>query len=105
MIDESGTYAPDIAEALDGLSTRALRRHAERNVALGTHLEMERELVVHIGRHVGSDEPEISPPPRLALHGHAIAGSVRSTRVTACEYRSQTVASSRRCLRPAAVIV
>jgi hypothetical protein len=85
VIDEHGAHASDVAEAFDCFVTRIFRRHTESDVTFDAHLEVEGELVVNVGGDVGPHEPEISPPPWRALRDHAIAGSARSTRVTACE--------------------
>src|SRR6185503_17799746 len=97
-------HALDVTVAGQGVGARALRCHAEREVALLAHRDVELELLVHVRGDVATQESQVACPA-AAPAGHAIAGAARSTRVTACEYFSHTVASFRRCFRPAAVIV
>ena len=70
VVDERGAHVRDVAEALGRFAACVVGRHAERDVPLDAHLEVERELVVDVGRHVGTEESretEIAAPARRAL--------------------------------------
>ena len=106
VVHERVTHERDVAKAAKRFAPRIVRRHAERDVALDAHRDVELELLVDVGGDVGASEAQVASPAwNVRFLGHASDGAARSTRVTAWEYRSHTVASLRRCLRPAAVIV
>ena len=87
VVDENIAHRVELAETLLGFAARVVGRHPERDVALGAHVEVERQLVVDVDARVRPAKAEIAAPARRAsgVATHVTAGSVRSTRVTACE--------------------
>ena len=57
----------DVSEAAQRFITRRRGRQALGPELLDAHLEMERELVVHVGGRVGTPEAQISAPERECL--------------------------------------
>ena len=102
----------DIAEAAQRFVTCGRRRQALRAELLDAHLEMERELVVHVGCRVGTPEAQIPAPERSACperawrvewaHDTGCCLALR-TRATACAKPDQMSAFLSSCLRPSAV--
>src|SRR5688572_20714784 len=105
MIDEDVADGFHGAETLERLAPRVIGGHAATDVVLHAHVDVKRELIVHVGGDIRLREAQVTQPAwsRRPI-AHARAGAARSTRVTACEYRIQTAASLRRCFRPSPVI-
>jgi hypothetical protein len=76
-----------VAEARPRGPARLGGGEAARLVVALAHLQVEAELVVHVGVDVGPPEAEVASPERLAHEGlarrQAIAGAARSACVTA----------------------
>lgn len=74
----------DVAEAAQCIAACLPGWHAEGEVALDAHGDVELQLIVDVGGRVGTNEAQVPPPARrFATTGHEIAGSACSTRVTA----------------------
>jgi hypothetical protein len=96
VVDQVATNHRHVAEAHSRLSPGVRLRHPHRHVSPDREIEVKLNLIIDFGRDIARSN---------ALLFHTTAGSARSTRVTACEYRNHTEASLRRCLRPAWVSV
>src|SRR5690606_31254064 len=76
----------EVAQPLQRPPPRLLRRETRGEVLLLPHLEVEAQLVLDVRVGIRAPEPQVAAPARRLSHRRPpqpIAGSARSTRVTA----------------------
>ena len=91
-------YGVDVAELTQGFTPSRVGRPSRGDETLRTHLEVKRELVVHVARQVRASEDNAED----ASHGdYAVSGAAAASALPiARAYRSHEVTSARSSARP-----